>query len=59
MCRPCKAVSENIKLMDKNLKLHPIVESTINELFKMSDDFMKQELGFYEFKNFFENMTNK
>jgi hypothetical protein len=41
MTRPSRAVSENIKLMDKNLKLHPIVETTINEIFKLTDDFMK------------------
>ena len=45
--------------MDKALKLHPIVESTISELYQLYDDFMKQEMGYYEFKNLYEHMTNK
>lgn len=52
--RPSNANFLNYSMILPNGNLHPSVESTICDIFRKFDMLLTRELGFIEFKGFFE-----
>ena len=54
MRRPSDAKPEHIKMIQKNGRLHELVESTITDIFRKFDMLLNRELSYLEFKGFYE-----
>ena len=52
--RPSNVNSQNYSMILPNGSLHPSVESTLGDIFRKFDMLLTRELGFIEFKGFFE-----
>lgn len=52
--RPTNATSQLIPMILPNNKFHPLIESTIQDIFRKYDMLLTRELSFVEFKGFFE-----
>ncbi len=52
--RPVDAVTENIKMIDKNRRINELVHSTIVDIFRKYDMLLTRELTYVEFKGFYE-----